>query len=225
MKKSNVVLLSMLGCIVVTIAMIPVMYNLAYQAKKSSLAGTRYTRRAFDARKIVVLKNLKDVVIIPADTLAVEIDKTQGNPYHIIENGDSLLIMNDDLSPSGSLMIFLPTGHRIIAFDSRILIKGALQILDPPSVEITLNNSHLYSTFIARDPKVTQVLGRVTINDNGNSIVEFTGRLDIAHLTLRNVRGFNCTPDVGIHQTDFSFDGKLEVRASTCMEGLFVDSR
>lgn len=224
MRTSNIIILSVLSSLLIMTAIIPALYGIEYN-EKLSFATAGYSRLNFESRKVIVLDHVNDAVIVPFDSLVIEVDDSNFSMYDINEKNDTVVVRPKSITDDAPVMLFVPQNGRVVATDSRVLIKGDYRRIDPPSYSITLQNSFLYSRSIAKDPKVGQSLGHLTLTDKGSSTVELKGRFDIDHLTLNDVRVFNCTPDVGIRNSDFSFDKSRAVTASTCREGVFITSR
>lgn len=70
---------------------------------------------------------------------------------------------------------------------------------------------------------MTQYIDEFTITDNVTSVVDLSGSFDINHLYLKNLKEFNCTNEIGLKETDFSFDGN--VVTMTCREGVNIMAR
>ena len=217
MRRSNITLLALVGSAMVLIAGIPVLYQGELSKAKSSRGTSDYSRQRFPDVKVVKLIGMQDVTIITSDTLAIDIKQSEKKGSELIEAGDTLIVKG-----SGSPIISVAT-QQLVAINSRVLLKGSLQRLDVPSISVSLTNSLLYSQSISRDKRAWQHLNELRITDNSaTSVVELNGRFAIEHLILRNVERLSCAPEVGMSETDFSFDDGRVVKSMSCREGLFI---
>jgi hypothetical protein len=204
------------------VAAVPVIYNKELSRAKIAAGNIKYSKATFTSGKIIKVEGISDLTIFQYDSLVVESLLPVRKNFEIIEEKDTLIIRGLKQS---RILLYVPADHHVVAFNSRILLRGHLRYLHPPSITLSLADSELKSDFVSRDKHVSQHLDYLTITNLGNSSVDLRGSLEVVHLVLNEVNDFKCAPEVGISETDFSFAPDSSLRLTACAEGRFIGSR
>jgi hypothetical protein len=214
MKRSNIILIWIGLVAFVLIAAVPVLYRV--ELSKARRSQGDYSRLVFNDAKVVKVQSMQGGTIVPSDSLAIFFKEEDKNNIHIRHAGDTLVL-------TGTAQIIIFTGKReIVAVESSILVKGDLKWLDAFSLSVNLRDSYIYSMPMSKDSKEAQHLGEFRIAGNGTSIVDLNGRFDIDHLYVSDVKEFNCSSQVGLWATDFSFSKNANVQTMSCRDGMNI---
>lgn len=216
MRRSNLVLLSMLVAVILFIAAIPVLYRAELAKSRLDANRMNYKWHRYPGVTSVKISNARNITALASDSIGLEYDSAVLRDLIIHQVGDTLTIEGD-----GRVTLYLPNLPTVVT-NSSVLIRGHLRQFDPPSMSFITNNSRIYSLKIASDFRVAQHLQELSIVSDGNSTVDLSGSFSIQKLVLRNLERFSCTNQVGMYETDFLFKQGRDVKTLTCREGINI---
>jgi hypothetical protein len=195
MKTSNALLLLLLIISISFISSIPVVVNLKLRSRDFELdkdAG-RYDLRKFGTIKFISLKGLGNSILIPSDSMAVEIATGQGENIRTSRSGDTLFISCISRTRSGlnipDCKVYVPAVERIVCTDSHIELKGSFSREGARSYEVDLINSQL--VLQGKDTQMApawQFFDHLVVTGRDSSEISISPELQIRKLSLVNVR-------------------------------------
>jgi hypothetical protein len=195
MKTSNALLLLLLIISISFISSVPLVVNLKLRSRDFELdkdAG-RYDHRKFSEVKFISLKGLSSVVLIPSDSLAVEIEASQWQDFRTDRSGDTLIVALISRTISGlkspDFKVYVPAVERIICTDSHIDLKGSVTREGARSFTVDLINSQL--VLQGRDSRLSplwQFFDHLVVTGKDSSGISLSPQLQIRKLSLVNVK-------------------------------------
>ena len=155
MRTSNKILLGVFVTILLILSTIHVALYAKYKSGSyvtmQSVEEDRFEKHTINAINRVVVYGLENVELVPGDQYKLEIEKRQSPFLHYSVNGDSLVIHGDSLVKddrgeerkwrSNQLVrIYMPSGIDLMAFNSNIDLRPAVDSMKAKSYHVELNN-------------------------------------------------------------------------------------
>ena len=220
MKTSNLLLLVLFVISVSFISAIPLVVNMKLKGRdfeKDADAG-RYDHRKFGAIKFVALKGLTNAVLIPSDSVEVEVETSQRESIVATRSGDTLFITNRSktiiAANTPTCKVYLPVVEHITCSDSRIELRGSVAPEWGRSYDLDLVNSQLViQGRAARLAPFRQFFNQLVITGTDSSGISLSSQVGIRRLDLINVRNTLINgSSVDIEAITTTFDPKAVVK-------------
>ncbi len=220
MKTSNALLFLLFIISISFISSVPVVVNLKLRNRDFELdkdAG-RYDLRKFGTVKFISIKGLSNSILIPSDSMAVEIGTAQGENIRTNRSGDTLFVSCLSRTNSGlnipDCKVYVPAVERIICNDSHIELKGSFIREGARSYDVDLINSQL--VLQGKDSQLApawQFFDHLVVTGRDSSGISISPELQIRKLSLVNVRHTMIDGSrVAIDEINTTYDSKAIVK-------------
>jgi hypothetical protein len=216
MKTSNKILLALFVISLFFTAAIPVAVNYSYSRKHfynvQNGESARMETHTFKPVQFISLKDVKNCLVVPSDSLRLDIDNSIADNTQFRMEGDTFLLQQNlqpkqDSGSKSNITLYLPIIKRMKLLNSEIQLKGSFnpraRALQGRSYEIDLINSQLASVKISEDRRLTEFFNEISITGKGNSSVDLNTSLRITKLALVNVNHITLA-QWGLHISELS---------------------
>ena len=221
MKTSNVLLILLFVISISLISAIPIVVNLKLNNRDfvTDRESSRYELHEFGAARFISLKGLANCILVPSDSLKLEVEASQSNAISTDRRGDTLIIRSDQSNNHAVLYapnfkLYLPLVERIACYDSNIELNGSVIPKGARSYRIDLYNSKL--VIKGRDAGLApyrQFFDQLFVTGANDSGVDLSSLVTIQNLNLVNIN--NTVIDgysVAIDEINTTFDPKARVK-------------
>ncbi len=216
MKTSKILLLTLTIIPILFVASIPVTLKWKLNHSDFTIANPQddfvYHSHKFSQIKFIFLKGV-DCVIIPSDSIQIDIENNKANPLELMQSNDTLTVKlknQNKLLPK--IRLYLTSMEKIIVDNSKILLRGQLEPMEAKSYNFYISHSSFQTTNISKDAKVSQFLDKVSIRGS-NSTIDLSGSMRIEKLSIIDIEHVEFSPQVGIEEMEIIFNEKLQVRS------------
>ena len=220
MKTSNVLLILLFVISISLTSAVPIVVNMKLKNREfvEAREGGPYKQQKFSATKFISLNGPGTYVLIPSDSLMLEVETNQSKYITADQRGDTLFI-NNNASKYNALSkprfnVYLPLVEDVTCTDSNIELKGNLSPELARSYHIDLFNSKLVVK--GRDIRFTpyrQFFDQLFVTGTNDSGIDLSSQVTIRNLSLVNIK--NTVIDgssVAIDEINTTFDSKAIVK-------------
>jgi hypothetical protein len=220
MKTSNVLLILLFVISISLISAVPIMFNLKLKNGDfvEARVGGPYQQQKFGVAKFVSLNGLGTVVLVPSDSLMLELEASQSKNITADQRGDTLFIRSDVSENSAlarlNLNLYLPGVEHILVTDTNVELKGAVTPEQARSYHVDLFNSNL--VIKGRDARFApyrQFFDRLFVKGAERSEIDLSSQLSIRKLDLVNIKRTMIDGSrVAIDEINTTYDPKAIVK-------------
>jgi hypothetical protein len=223
MNKSKVVLLTILMISAVLIASIPISLNGRLAAgdykiisKQEEFADVNLPTQRFHQLAIEGIQ----CVIIPDDTIELEVARVSIGKVEVKVSGDTLIMLNKS-NTKVKAQLFASHVKKIVARNSVVIFKGTLYPGNSTSHEITLYNSTVKTIPISKETRILQFFDSIEIKGVGGAHMSLSGSVHINHLILHDLDSAFSDNMVVLRSFETNYSGKSRV-SSLSTDGKFL---
>jgi hypothetical protein len=216
MKTSNKILLALFVISVLFTAAIPVAVNYSYRHKHFYTVqkgeSAHIQAHTFKPVQFISLKDVKNCLVVPSDSLRLDIDKSIADNTQFRIEGDTFLLqqnfhLKQDSGSKSNITLYLPIIKGMKLINSEIQLTGSFnpraRDLQGRSYQIDLINSQLASVKISEGRRLTEFFNEISITGKGSSSVDLNTSLRIKKLALINVNHITLA-QWGLHISELS---------------------
>jgi hypothetical protein len=225
MKTSNIALIALVFTCAFLVISVPLFihYQLHFGnfSRLQSDQNFDFDRRDFGGIRVVSLTGIHSGLIVPDDSLHVDIERVDSPELLISVTDDTLKIMAKDNS-SQRVRIFLPSAIRVLASHSGILVRGALDSFDSLQMHIDLSDSRMVVAPVFKDERVPQFWEHLVLSGADSTTVDFSGGAMIHRLDVQNINELKLGDRIYVGELTVSYRNKQLVHSTSNDSGLIV---
>jgi hypothetical protein len=232
MKTSNILLILLFVISISLNSAVPIVVNVKLKNRDfvEAREGGPYEQQKFGAAKFISLNGPGTCVLIPSDSLMLEVEANQSMYITADRHGDTLFIKTDASKYSAvstpHFKLYLQLVEYITCTGTNIELSGNLIPEQARSYRIHLFNSKL--VIKGRDSGLSpyrQFFDQLFVTGTNDSGIDFSSQVTIRNLSLVNIR--NTLIDgssVAIDEINTTFDPKAVVKMRSLRGAIEINS-